>query len=95
MSKIWIASFPEGFYWPDCNDSHDEFIFYHLASGELLIINKLGKFLLDSIYKQAYMEKELVLLVCQYFEIDCDNDISNAIHSTLNRFNTLGLILNE
>ena len=95
MNQTWMASFPDGFYWPDSNDKQDEFIFYHHASGELLIINKLGKFILELIYKQAYIEQDIVLMVCQSFDIECDKDISNAVYSTLHKFKTLGLLLTK
>ena len=90
-----MASFPNGFYWPDYNKHQEEFVFYHQASGELLIINILGKFILDTLYKQAHSEKALELLTCQFFEIKCDDDITSAIHSTLGQFNTLGIIMNK
>lgn len=90
-AAVWKANFPAYFRWADWADE-DESVFFHQGSGETLLLNPLGAFLLKTIAAEPLSAKALAQRAATRFDLSADKSLANAIGTSLNLFAQKGLI---
>lgn len=88
---IWEANFPAYFHWADWQDE-GESVFFHQGSGETLLLNPLGAFLLQSIAIGPVSTEKLTLSAAHHFDFALSKELTTAIGASLHSFAQKGLI---
>jgi len=89
---IWNANFPDFFVWAEWKGQEPSVVF-HQGSGETLLLNPLGAFLLKTVCNEPISIETLAQLTAQYFDLPLDEELTRAISMSLHTFEQKGLIL--
>ena len=90
-ATVWEANFPAYFRWADWADE-EESVFFHQGSGETLLLNPLGAFLLKTIAAAPISTKALAQRAATRFDLSADQSLATAIGASLHVFAQKGLI---
>ena len=89
---LWKANSPTQFHWAEWEDG-EEYAFFHQGSGETLLLNALGVFLLKTISEHPVSSEELAKLAAGFFGLPMDEDLKRTINTSLFTFERKGLVL--
>jgi hypothetical protein len=64
----WKANFPDSFLWAEWEDEEAS-VFFHRGSGETLLLNPLGAYLLKTICSEDISEEKLAQRTVRYFDL--------------------------
>lgn len=92
--RRWSANAPEQFCWGNWQDE-DEAVLFHEGSGDTLMLNPLGEFLLKCLQSEQLTHAELSTSAADYFEIDNDSRLADSIIASLHTFRSLGLVISD
>ncbi len=88
----WKVNIPEYLLWAEW-DNEEETGVFHPGSGDTLLLNPLGAFLLKSIQMENRSTPALIHLAAQHFNLPEDSELTRAINTSLRTFERIGLIL--
>ena len=91
-ATLWKANFPELFSWAEWDDEEASVLF-HQGSGETLLLNPLGAFLLKTVCHQSATIDTLTQLSGRYFDLPLDDELNKAIRTSLHTFEQKGLVV--
>lgn len=91
-NALWKANSPTHFHWAEWADG-EETVFFHQGSGETLLLNPLGVFLLKTICENPVSSETLTQLTAMYFGLPMDEDLTRTIKTSLFTFERKGLVL--
>ena len=91
-TTLWKANAPTQFHWADWEDG-EESVFFHQGSGETLLLNPLGVFLLKTVCDEPVSSETLSQQAAGYFDLPVDEDLTRAITTSLLTFERKGLVL--
>ena len=94
MESGWFANAPEQFCWSIWLDE-EEAVLFHQGSGDTLMLNPLGEFLLKRLQLERQTPSELTRSAADYFEIDANSELVDAVHLSLLTFRSLGLVISD
>ncbi len=94
MEIKWFANAPEQFCWAVWEDEEDVVLF-HQGAGDTLMLNPLGEFLLKRLQQEQLTQIELSASAANYFDIDNDSQLSDAVAASLHTFRSLGLVISD
>lgn len=89
--RKWTANSPEQFHWAVWDEEEDAVLF-HEGSGDTLMLNPLGEFLLKELKKEIKLQGDLSLAAAVYFDLDNDDELKQVVESSLKTFHLLGLV---
>ena len=89
---FWKANSPTHFHWAKWENG-EESAFFHQGSGETLLLNPLGVFLLKTICEDQVSSETLAQRAAEYFDLPMDGNLTRAINSSLFTFEQKGLVL--
>ncbi len=92
ISTTWKANFPDLFLWAEWEEEAASVLF-HEGSGETLLLNPLGAFLLKTICSGKISTENLVQHTARYFDLPQDEALRETIRASLHTFELKGLIL--
>lgn len=92
IDKYWLANCPNQFYWAVWPDEEDV-VFFHQGSGDTLLLNPLGEFLLKRLQSGRQTPSGLSAAAAGYFDVDNNKDMADAVLDSLHVFRTLGLVI--
>ncbi|MCB1763505.1 MAG: hypothetical protein KDI27_10250 [Gammaproteobacteria bacterium] len=90
-TDLWRANLPGFFHWAVWDDEEEE-VFYHQGSGETLLLNPLGAFILKIIGSAEISTDKLVQLAANHFKLPIDQALIDCIEMSLRTFAQKGLI---
>ena len=93
-ATLWRANSPNQFHWAEWRDG-EESVFFHQGSGETLLLNPLGAFLLKTICNNPVSLETLAQQAAGYFDLPLDEDLTRAINTSLFTFERKGLVLSK
>lgn len=94
ITEIWRVDFPDFFHWAEWQDE-EESVFYHQGSGETLLLNPLGAFVLKTVCNGEISTEKLAQQTAHYFELPMDAALIDGIDLSLRTFEQKGLIHSE
>lgn len=94
MERRWFANAPEQFCWGVWQNEENAVLF-HQGSGDTLMLNPLGEFLLKRLLVAQQTQPELAACAAYYFEIENDGDLADAVLHSLITFRSLGLVVSD
>lgn len=68
---------------------------FHQGSGDTLMLNPLGEFLLRRLQDHQLTHAELTRSAADYFEIEKESGLAESILSSLHTFRSLGLVVSD
>lgn len=92
--RQWLANGPDQFCWGVWQDEEDAVLF-HQGSGDTLMLNPLGEYLLKQLQLGRQTQSELAATAARYFEIDNNSELAEAIGVSLLAFRSLGLVISD
>lgn len=90
----WFANGPEQFCWADWPDE-EEAVLFHQGSGDTLMLNPLGEYLLKRLQQEQLTHQQLSAAAADYFHIDNDAGLTESIVTSLRTFRSLGLVVSD
>lgn len=94
VERRWFANAPGQFCWGDWPDT-GEAVLFHQGSGDTLMLNPLGEFLLKRLLIEQRTQSQLAAEAADHFRIANDNALVNAVLESLYTFRSLGLIISD
>lgn len=94
MERRWFANAPDQFCWSIWPDE-EEAVLFHQGSGDTLMLNPLAEFLLKRLQLESQTPSELTRSAADYFEIDANSELADAVHHSLLTFRSLGLVISD
>ncbi len=92
--RQWLANSPDQFCWSVWQDE-EEAVLFHQGSGDTLMLNPLGEYLLKQLQLERHTQSELTATAAQYFEIDNNSELADAVGVSLRTFQSLGLVISD
>ncbi|WP_428607258.1 HPr-rel-A system PqqD family peptide chaperone [Sedimenticola sp.] len=92
--RLWFANAPDQFCWGVWPDE-EEAVLFHQGSGDTLMLNPLGEFLLKRLQIEQQTQSELAASAATYFDISNDNELAGAVYLSLLTFRSLGLVISD
>lgn len=87
----WKANFPDYFLWAEW-EAEEASVYFHEGSGETLLLNPLGAFILKAVGNDAISTESLAQLTARNFDLPLDEELTGAIRMSLHTFEQKGLI---
>ncbi len=87
----WKVNIPEYLLWAEWADEEETAVF-HPGSGDTLLLNPLGAFLLQTIQTENRSTPTLIHLAAQHFNLSEDSETARTINTSLRTFERMGLI---
>jgi hypothetical protein len=91
---LWRANFPDFFLWAEWEDEEAS-VFFHQGSGETLLLNPLGAYLLKTICSEGISIEKLAHRTARYFDLPVDKALLGTINMSLRTFEQKGLVLSS
>jgi PqqD family protein of HPr-rel-A system len=88
----WRANSPDQFCWGIWQDEEDAVLF-HQGSGDTLMLNPLGEYLLRQLQSDDQTQPQLVTGAAKFFELDSNNELTDAVAVSMHTFQLLGLVM--
>jgi len=92
ISTIWKANFSECFLWAEW-ETEEASVFFHKGSGETLLLNPLGTFILKTLGNEEASTETLARMTSRNFNLPLDEELRGAIRMSLHTFEQKGLLL--
>jgi len=92
--RRWFANAPDQFCWSNWQ-GEEESVLFHQGSGDTLLLNPLGEFLLKRLQIEQLTHTELTASAANYFEIDNDAGLADSIMASLHTFRSFGLVISD
>jgi len=92
--RRWFANGPEQFCWASWPDE-DEAVLFHQGSGDTLMLNPLGEYLLKQLQVKPLNHAQLTASAADYFNIDNDDQLAQSMIDSLRTFRSLGLVVSD
>ncbi len=92
--RRWFANGPEQFCWANWPDE-DEAVLFHQGSGDTLMLNPLGEYLLKRLQAEPLTHVQLAASAADYFDIDNDVQLVESTIASLRTFRSLGLVVSD
>jgi len=93
-TDLWRADLPDLFHWAEWEDE-EESVFYHQGSGETLLLNPLGAFVLKTVCNSEISTENLALKTAHHFELPMDAALIDGVALSLRIFQQKGLIYSD
>jgi len=92
--RHWQANCPDQFCWGVWQDEEDAVLF-HQGSGDTLMLNHLGEYLLRQLQLSDHTQSQLVADAAQFFELDNNTELADAVAVSMHTFRSLGLVISD
>lgn len=92
--RRWFANGAEQFCWGNW-PGEEESVLFHQGSGDTLMLNPLGEFLLKRLQIEQLTHAKLAASASDYFEIENDSELAEAVMASLRTFRSLGLVISD
>jgi len=90
----WMLNAPQQFNWA-CWEDEENVVLFHEGSGDTILLNPLGEFLLKTIGDESAISADLAVLACKYFELTDAEELNQVIQQTLDSFRKMGLVISD
>jgi len=92
IPTTWKANFPDFFLWAEW-EAEEGSVFFHEGSGETLLLNPLGAYLLKTLCSEELSTGKLAQRTARHFDLPLDDELTGAIRMNLHTFEQKGLLL--